>query len=234
MSHRPLAECFAMCPPALGSYASRNLDSIRKITNHVVLVTLVCNVFLFLSSFGVSLLPNVGLNVVMISFLLIVQTVCVGIILNHNMAPTVTFLYPTPMVVGVALGTTIGAAVLALVVSSAYQRVCQAPAPSTNTTTDPNFDNPLLDDICEKHSGSIRAVCFWSGLVAWFNFCTCLLLTVGQHELAGGGSNQYQNIGGAPPPSAAGGAPAFVGDYATIPEIRNQQGSESPAQVQSV
>jgi hypothetical protein len=270
MSHRPPfasnmhRECFSACPPVLASYASQHLDSIGKIANHVLAITMICNVFLFLASCNVAVLPNIGINAVMVSLLLIMQTVLVGLILNNN-AHSLRFLSATPMMVGVALGITIGAAVLALVVTNAYRRISSCghtssiPINNTKSDSDPlgpeNFGYPVYEYYCKQHVGALTAVWFWSGLVFWFNFCTCLLLSVGQQELAQQGRSQYEHIGNGAPPSAASQQhygdssasvpPPFVGDYSTIPEIRSvatessgiadrSQASVSQAQVMSV
>jgi hypothetical protein len=271
MSHRPpfasnlQRECFSACPPVLASYASQHLDSIGKITNHVLAITLICNVFLFLASCNVAVLPNIGINAVMISFLLIAQTVFVFLILNNNVAPSLRFLSATPMMVGVALGITIGAAVVALIVTNAYKRISSCGHTSsiqpyinmTNSDTlgPESFGNPVYEYYCKQHVGALTAVWFWSGLVFWFNFCTCLLLSVGQEELVQQGRSQYEHIGNGAPPSAASQQyhgdssasvpPPFVGDYSNIPEIRSvatessgignrSQASTSHAQVMSV
>jgi hypothetical protein len=82
----------------------------------------------------------------------------------------------------------------------------------------------------------MTAVWFWGGLVFWFDFCLCLLLYVGQNELAmqGRSNNQYEHIGGNPPPSASSQQGSFAGAYSTIPEIRGPSGGNSQASVQHV
>ena len=208
-------------PTVLGTYATLHLDSIGKIVNHVLAIMLVCDVFLFFSSWSVSLLPNVGFNTVLVSFLLCAQTVCVWLIVNNNRVSALSFLSPTEFMVGVALGMTIGAAVLALVLSSAYRHVSKCgrePGSSstslhkddhdgTTTTMPPHHSNEthiisdyggdlLYQYLCEQHKGAMTAVWFWSGLVFWFNFCTCLLLAMGKQELTTDIHSQYEHIGG--------------------------------------
>lgn len=100
---------------------------------------------------------------------------------------------------------------------------------------------------CMKRSGSMGAIWLWAGLSFWCNFGICLLLWVGKSELgiqdhtilqydqvnvndtttttAASSSSQYgshhqnnqRHNGG------IGGGGTFVGDYATVPEIRSDQ-----------
>jgi hypothetical protein len=95
-----------------------------------------------------------------------------------------------------------------------------------------------------KGSGSAFHIWLWSSLVFWLNFCASLLLAAGRRDLSLTGAYSYEHIGGvddappggtfpgdmAPGPYQPGGPPqalsspssSFVGDYARIPEIRNE------------
>ncbi|GAX24290.1 hypothetical protein FisN_4Lu596 [Fistulifera solaris] len=197
------------------------MDSMPKIINHLLYVTLLFTSFLFLVSLGA---PNVGLNVTLISLILAIQSVSVFFTLNHSSIPALHFLSPTPLMIGVALGTTIGAAILAFVVSSAYRYLSSCkldgkdmhPRSFHGNSTIPT-DDPVLEYLCQKGVGSSSAVCFWSGLVFWCDSCVCLLIMMGQNELLQG---QYQHL------ASSNGPPSFVGDYSNIPEVRgNESGS---------
>ena len=101
-----------------------------------------------------------------------------------------------------------------------------------------DFDDPVAKDMCEKHQGAMNAIWFWSGLVFWFDFCTCLMLAIGQHELAlQGRGNAYEHIGGSAPPSAVHQqSSTFAGDYSNIPDIQNnipQSGMSQPSSFQA-
>lgn len=255
-------ELLSVCPTGFSTYVTLHLDSVGKIINHLLAIMLVCDVFLFFSSWSVSLLPNIGINTVLVSFLLCAQTVCVWLILNNNRISALSFLAPTEHMVGFALGITVGAAVLSLILSNAYRHVMQCgkqppggtntvPSQSTlqqNQTSTANYSkDPAYELICHDHPGAMGAVWFWSGLVFWFNFCTCLLLAVGRQELSQ--ESQYEHIGGDFTSStvqdfeeqfrrAQAGLPAgdmlaqtptpsFAGNYATIPEIRTDNGNAS-------
>ena len=94
---------------------------------------------------------------------------------------------------------------------------------------------------CLQHSGSMNAIWFWAGLSFWCNFGICLLLWVGKTELGiindnvvqyehvnslyGSGSHQQQQRPTGGSGSSSGGGTAFVGDYATVPEIRSDASS---------
>jgi len=253
-------DCLSVCPPSLAHYAATNLDSIAKVVNHVLIITLICELCLFIASWSSSILKHVGINVVMISFLLCFQTVIVYCILNNTMIHNFPFLTASPMMVGVALGTTVGASILALIISNACSKLSKCAHITAYENDDEAFHdnnsnnhaaapvNKFDDPICQYNSGSMTAVWFWSGLVFWFDFCTCLLLSIGQNELMQG-RGQYESVPStAHGYSVAGNGPAFVGDYATIPEIRSgggndgavgisiggQQMPQNPAHVQSV
>ena len=85
---------------------------------------------------------------------------------------------------------------------------------------------------------SLSGLWFWSGAVCFLNFIAALLIAYGRHELAPSTamyeqvSNltmeqyeaQIQNEGGGG--GGAGPRPTFVGDYASVPEIRG--GTISP------
>ena len=227
-------DCLTICPPSVARYFSRHLDSMPKIINHLLYATLLFDSFLFLVSLGA---PNVGMNLGLISLLLGVQSVSVFFTLNHSPFPALHFLSPTPFMVGAALGTTIGAAVLAFMISSTYRHLsnCDFDGKGTHSrsvhgnSTIPTGD-PVLEYLCQKGASASSAVCFWSGLVFWCDSCVCLLIMMGQSEIIHG---QYQHL------ATGDGPPSFVGDYSNIPEVRGNESSSfqsahHPAHVQNV
>lgn len=209
---------FAICPEAAVRYASRHLDSIPKIINHFLFATILFTFFLLLASWGA---PNVGVNLFLIALVLGIQSVSVLFTLNHSPIPALQFLSPTPFMIGVALGTTIGSAILALVISSTYRRLSNCRSFDGKGTHSRSFhDNstiptgdPVMEYLCQKGSGFLSAVWFWSGLVFWCDSCVCLLIMMGHHELTEG---QYQHLA----TSNDGQLSSFVGDYSNIPEVR--------------
>jgi len=118
--------------------------------------------------------------------------------------------------------------------SSVTTPVSASTSPSLATTPggneqhgDGDHATSMLYSMCLEHRGTMIAVWFWSGLSFWCNFVCCLLLWVGQGELAN--AAPYENLSmddfedhfrRQQVSSSAGGGPAFVGDYATVPEIR--------------
>lgn len=200
------------------------------------MLMLVFNVFLFFSSWNVSVLPNFGFSTVTSSFFLCLQNGCVWAILNNRRISTLSFLEPSEFMIGVALGITIGGAILSFILSTTFNNVSKCDHADTD---------PLYEYVCGGRKGSLSAVWFWSGLVFWLNFCSCLLLAIGRRELTQ--SSQYESIagGGGMPmddyedhfrraqahrPNNPGTAfpgdmptptPSFVGDYANVPEVRS-------------
>jgi hypothetical protein len=135
------------CPAGFQTYATFHLDTIRKILNHLLAVLVVCDLFLFFASWRVWLGTDAhGLRVVSVSFLLLVQTLAVYMIVNNNtshhhhqpgggssLGPMggggggngggiLASLVPTDFMLGVALGITVGGSILAFVLSSAFSR----------------------------------------------------------------------------------------------------------------
>lgn len=224
-------DCLAICPPSVAHYVSRHLNSMPKIINHLLYATLLFTSFLFLASWGA---PNVGMNLSLISLVLGIQSVSVFFTLNHSPIPALHFLSPSPYTAGLALGTTIGAAILAFVISSAYRHLsnCNFHGKGTHSrsyngnSTIPTGD-PVLEYLCQKGASASSAVCFWSGLVFWCDSCVCLLIMMGQNEIIQG---QYQHV------ANSDGPPSFVGDYSNIPEVRGNDSSsfQSPHQVAHV
>jgi hypothetical protein len=198
------------CPVALSTYATLHLDTMSKILNHVVLVTVICDVFLFLSSFSVAYLDHhLGFNTVLCSFLLGACSVVVLLIVNNSRISALSILAPTEFMVGMAMGLCIGAAVLAAVLSSTYQirTVCDKPGrPSGRNSHNNNShtnNNPstqpydsVLADTCANHASSMNAIWFWAGLVAWLNVVIALLLASGRHELSAHYQGRYESISG--------------------------------------
>ena len=247
---RRIQECLQCCPPAITNYAMMHLDSLGSILNHILVLMLVCNLFLFFSSWSISFLPTMGFSTVMVSFLLCCQNVCVWLIgkfhslcpsymsrrfpflnlcsVNNNRISALSFLSPTEFMVGVALGITVGGAVLAFVISGAFRHVSQC----SSTGNDGASTDPVYEYICGHRKGSMSAVWFWSGIVFWLNFVCALLIAIGKQELTNQ-HHQYENIGTAgmtmddyeshfrANASGVPQTPQFVGDYANIPDIRS-------------
>jgi hypothetical protein len=140
--------------------------------------------------------------------------------------------------IGVAFGITVGATILSYFLHTVYAGVnCGNPMVTT------------YSDLCLTHRGTLNGVWFWSGLVCFGNAVCALLIAYGRHELAQNSpshSSAYESVGenapmtmadyeqhirnqdaaaqaqfssGTPPPAQA--RPAFVGDYSSVPEIRD-------------
>lgn len=236
-------ELLSCCPHVVASYASLHLDTIAKILNHILILMFVFNAFLFFSSWNVSFLPTSaggGINAVLVSFLLCCQNAVVWIVLNNHRISAFPFFAPTEFMLGVTLGITVGAALLSFILSCAFRQLSKC-----RTTTD--HSDPNFDYLCTHAKGSASSIWFWGGLVFWLNFWSSLLLAVGRRELTTAVmSTQYEAIGSDDPNNqfaqqpplnyhnqqAAStsqqqnlSGPSFVGDYATVPEIRGEGGS---------
>jgi len=198
------------CPTSIGTYAALHLDSVGKILNHFLFLTVIIDVFLFLSSFAVSYLPNhMGPNTVLCSFLLAAVPVTSLLIVNNSRISALSVLAPTEFMIGVATGLTIGAAVLSFILSSSYKTVrhCSELHNTEQATTHNNHSgnhsaasdaieyDPVFTTAC-SNTTSMTGIYFWAGLSAWLNVVTAMLLVTGRHELSEH-FQHYETIGGA-------------------------------------
>lgn len=182
------------------------------------------------------MLPDMGLNTPMISFWLCCQNACCFAIFNHGRggfrAPH--FLAPTEFMVGNSLGITIGATLLAMVLSNYFRNLSRC-----------HSENLISEYICRDAGAkrTVGSVAFWSGLVFWLEFCLTLLIAVGRNDIIVRTSN-YQDLSvddhdenfrhyaqqQQQQQSAVGGSimgtfasalptPSFVGNYTSVPEI---------------
>jgi hypothetical protein len=210
----PLSQRRQTCPAAISTYATQHLDSSGKILNHVVAITVVCDVALFVCSFSVAYLDHLlGLNTGLCSFMLCTASVTVWLIVNNstNRISALSFLAPTEFMVGLATGLSVGAAVLSAVLSAAYQTgtVCDKiiataaagsaahAAAAAAATTSTSYD-AVVADTCANHVSHMTAIWFWAGLVAWLNVVTSMLLATGRQELSAQHRSlyNYETIGG--------------------------------------
>ena len=192
--HR-IRELLSCCPPNVTEYAVFQLDSIAKILNHVLALTLVFNVFLFFASWKVASLPSVGANAVLIAFLLCAQTAAVFLILNSGWRiQRLSFLAPTDFLLGVALGITVGGTILAFVLSGTFRSVSRC----RNVVPSEDGGDSAYEDMCANRKMALTAIWFWSGLVFWLNCVSALLLAMGRYDLSANTSSyvtqQYESL----------------------------------------
>jgi hypothetical protein len=127
---RHILECLSACPTIVLAYVAMHVDTIAKLLNHLLCFMLMCDVLVFLASWNVSFLPGLGFNTVLLAFLLCAQTITVWLILhsnnnnNNNRFSALSFLAPTDFMVGIAFGITVGAAILAFVLSTTFRGQC--------------------------------------------------------------------------------------------------------------
>ncbi|KAL7558111.1 hypothetical protein ACA910_020058 [Epithemia clementina (nom. ined.)] len=137
MNHSGGGALGGLCPGWISHYMAMHMDSIAKILNHVLLLTLVFDVFLFFASFSVQFLPTLGFSPTTLSLLLITEATLLYIMVNHSrisIAPSC--LSPTEFKIGLAFGLAVGAAVLSFMVSHAFRNSTYLCDPfSTSTAT---------------------------------------------------------------------------------------------------
>jgi len=187
-------QAFLTClPDWFRNYAALHMDTLPKFINHVLVLMAFCNVVLFFSSWTVPVLPDVGLNATLISFLLFAQNICLFLIFNNsqledNANVSIRFLAPTEFMIGNALGITIGACLLAFVLSGYYRNLSRCVHVRTQ----------IQEEICalDNGRGSLASFSFWARVIFWLEFCLSLLISIGRNQLAtdNGRSREYENL----------------------------------------
>lgn len=170
----------------LTAYFDRHMDNIPKLLSHLVFACSICNFFLFIASFQAALLPNLGLDTLLISFLLCFQNILTWIVLNNGRLPhTFQSFAPSEFMVGVVLGIAVGGSILSFVLSLFYGRMQRCI----------RLEISAVEYLCENKS-LFRAIWFWAGLVFWLNTGIAVLIAVGRDELLYLRQGEYETIGG--------------------------------------
>jgi hypothetical protein len=129
--HRWWNRVVSSCPIYVVTYVTMHLDTISKILNHCIGMTLLGNVFLFVSSFAISYYEDqknhIGFNTVFCAFLLCTISIINLLIINNNRISALSMLAPTEFMIGVATGMTFSALIITMLLSSTYRsamRLC--------------------------------------------------------------------------------------------------------------
>jgi hypothetical protein len=211
----------SVCPVAVTTYATLHLDTIHKLLNHILYVTIACDIIVFLSSFSISYFNNVGYNTVLCTFLLCTITVVTLLIINNNRISALSILAPTEYMIGVATGITLSAIVISLLLCSTYKstiKLCHeiiqssssfSTSHSTTTSNNnsthsdnavPDYSNDaILLDACRNHTSTMSSIRFWSSLIGWCNVVLAALLMIGRHELSAHTTRLTSNSGSTGP-----------------------------------
>lgn len=214
--------CLVHFPREVTSYITTHVDTLPKLLHHVLLLIAICDVFLFLVCWKISFLTC------FVAILLGAQNACVLLILNNGKVSfSPRFLAPSDFIIGMALGITIGGAILAFFLSAIFSEV--------------PFNCESVEDIthrfsCEKRRGTANHVWWWSALMFWLNLASCVLLAAGRNEISYNTQPQYQSIDGAPMDAVNNQqqhfqqsheaqqlqqpAQTFAGDYSNIPDAQ--------------
>lgn len=171
---------------SISAYFDRHVDNIPKLLNHLVFACAICNFFLFIASFQAAMLPNLGIDTLLISFLLCFQNILTWIVLNNGRLPhTFQALAPSEFMIGVVLGIAVGGSILSFVLSLFYGRMARCIRLEINA----------VEYLCEDKS-LMRTIWFWAGLVFWLNTGIAVLIAVGRDELLYLRQGDYEAIGG--------------------------------------
>ena len=146
------------------NYASLHLDSIPKLVNHLIFFMGICNCMLFLSCWHIPVVSDIGFNTPLCVLFLGGQNACLYVIFNNEQFEGMHFLAPTEFMVGNTLGITIGAALLAMIISNLNRNIAHC-TPSRSAV------HEYLCETIGSDRGPLSTVSFWSGLVFWLEFC---------------------------------------------------------------
>lgn len=143
-----------ICPNQIGTYCSSNLNSLSKVLNHTLIITLISNFFFFFhcwtrsyhnTNIDTVLLSSMGYNVTFISILLLLQTMIVLIIINNGnnkmgFISICSNCTPTDYMIGITVGICIGGTIVAYMLSRSFRHEmdqCYTTSNTifTNTTT---------------------------------------------------------------------------------------------------
>lgn len=113
-----------LCPNMLGYYIDSNINSIPKLLNHTLYITIVCNIMLLIRSYSHSGTSQLlGYSTLFISFLLFMQSICVYFIINNkngNNNSTIR-LSPNQFMIGMTLGLCMGGTIISFMISKSYR-----------------------------------------------------------------------------------------------------------------
>jgi len=186
--------CLWQCPQPFQPYISMNLNTLPKLLNHLLVMMGICDLFLFLSSWSISYL------VFLASMFLNLQTACVAVVANNKgrMPFVPRFLSPNEFIVGVSLGITIGGTLLSMALFLVFgktRKLCRGIEQMDGSSPQIAELHLGILDLCNYRSSAVRAVWFWSFVLFWLQFATCILLAAARHDIASLANHQYNSIG---------------------------------------
>lgn len=170
-----------LLPQWVSSYA----ESIPQLINLLLVVMGMCNFMLFTCCLSTTMMPNLGLNALLLSILLCIQNGITWTIINSTRMPYYcNALQPSDFLVGMCMGIAIGGAILAFVISIFYGEMSKCVTIQISTFT----------YACE-HKGTMSAIWFWAGLIFWCNLAISALIGLGRDELTFLAQSHYDDIG---------------------------------------
>ena len=190
----------ACLPEWFRTYAGQHLDTLPKLIHHVLILLVVCNIILFLGSWKVVMVPDMGWNTPWIAILLSCQTTCCWMIVHDTTATATTTatttrwgflraLRPTEFMIGTCFGLCVGASLLAQLLSNYFRNLGQC--------GDSIMGVPVHEYICgsPRDVAHLASISFWSGLIFWLELCLAILIAMAKNELVrvGSGGSYYHH-----------------------------------------
>lgn len=162
----------------------RFCDTVPKVINNLLFMMGIFNVFLLVSVFQATILPNLGISPTFLAFLLCMQNGLTWFALNNHRLSHLPTLVADDFVIGCLLGICVGGSIVAFVMSQFFGRM--------SNCVSIQFTN--YDYEC-KHQSAMLGIWFWSGLVFWVNTIIAVLIVFARDDLSFLQHQNYENIG---------------------------------------
>ena len=171
--------------PAMVEGYTQYAQRIPKIVNGLLAATALSDQFLLLSVGGGILLPDLGMNTLLLTCLLCFQNGLTCYVLNNGKLPPSARMNITDFHIGIVLGLVIGGTLLSFVLSHYYGQLSSCVIIETTSYTYQ----------C-NHRGKMLLIWFWAGLTFWLELATTFLIALAKEDLCRyARASAYETVG---------------------------------------
>mmetsp|Transcript_5048 Transcript_5048/g.11243 ORF Transcript_5048/g.11243 Transcript_5048/m.11243 type:complete len:251 (+) Transcript_5048:154-906(+) len=184
-SHGNLHLNTQLFPPMIQNYIAVNLNTIHKVTNHILFCMAIANFFLFILSMRASFLTFLAAS------LLTFQTCLVTMVTNNDrisFAPQ--SLQPTEFMVGLCLGICVGGIILSFFLSAISGRLFSFCKDAEKIDT----DDPKSSTIRMCVNDPLWSIWWFSSLICCSNILLSYFVAVGRNTISQRQQQQYSSI----------------------------------------
>mmetsp|Transcript_9116 Transcript_9116/g.13304 ORF Transcript_9116/g.13304 Transcript_9116/m.13304 type:complete len:194 (-) Transcript_9116:488-1069(-) len=176
-------EIRAMLPTSVSSYMDTHMNTIPRTITHVLWTMFACNIMLFMSSFSIIGLPNIGFNSFLTALFSCTHNVVIWAALSGRMPPRFSFLAKSPFALGAHFGITIGIAMILSVLSRYFGQLSKCEP----------IDVYVRQYACQS-IGGMMSYSIFAFLLYWLNLLLALLILRGKDDLEGEMEENYQYV----------------------------------------